>query len=74
MTSKVSTAVSTSRIQILLESCSKSQLLAIIGEMIEFEPIDYQEMSKEEMMTFITENYNYAIVAEVYKDEDEFVD
>ena len=59
---------------VLLESYSKSQLLAIIAEMIEYEPIDYQEMFNNELIAFITENYNYAIVAEVYKDEDEFVD
>ena len=58
----------------LLQSCSNGQLLAIIEEMIEYEPYEYQEMSKEELIAFITENYNYAIAAEVYKDEDEFVD
>ena len=52
-----------SELAILLESCSQDQLLAIIAEMIESEPIDYQEMSKEEMIAFITENYNYALNA-----------
>ena len=36
----------------------KDQLLAVITEMIESEPIDYQEMSKEETISFITENYD----------------
>ena len=58
----------------LLESCSESQLLAIIAKMIEYEPYAYQEMPKEELIAFIKENYNYAIAAEVYKDEDEFID
>ena len=40
-------------LQILLESCSKSQLLAIIAEMIEFEPVDYMNMSKEELTALI---------------------
>ena len=62
-----------SKLSVLLQSCSKDQLLAIITEMIESEPIDYQEMSKEEMIAFITENYNYALNAELYQDEDEFV-
>ena len=58
----------------LLELCSNGQLLAIIEERIESDPIDYQEMSKEELIAFIKENYNYAIIADVYKDEDEFID
>ena len=58
----------------LLESCSKSQLLAIIAEMIEYEPIDYQEMSNNELIQFIVREAANAVSCSVYKDEDEFVD
>ena len=73
-TSKNIQSANLTGLTVLLESCSKSQLLAIIAEMIEFAPYAYQDMPNNELIAFITENYNYAIVAEVYKDEDEFVD
>ena len=41
--------------------------------MIEYDPYAYQEMSNSELIAFITENYNYAIAAEVYNNEDELV-
>ena len=66
-------ATEESKLSILLQSCSNSQLLEIIAEMIESDPIDYLEMSKEEMIAFIKENYNYALNAELYQNEDEFV-
>ena len=59
----------------LLQSCSNRQLLAIIAEMIEYDPYAYQEMSKEELIAFIKENYNYVLTAEfLYQDDDEFID
>ena len=75
MSSKIikSCATEENKLSVLLQSCSQDQLLEIIAEMIESDPIDYQEMSKEEMIAFITENYNYALNAELYQNEDEFV-
>ena len=58
----------------LLESCSQEQLLAIIAKMIQYEPYAYLEMTKEELIAFIKENFNYALNAELYKDENEFID
>ena len=66
--------IKSSDLVVLLESCSKSQLLAIIAEMIESEQIDYQEMSKEDLIQFITENFNNALMTERYNNENESVD